>query len=422
MTIRSTKGDARCEIVKAMQSAKRMGNDLCLMCKSSRLLCGRSSCPLLDRVRVKQPIEKKLSKDMFGPSPTSIFVGHRGYPHVFIGPMASLEPEKAALMDDPTKWYGRDFNEIIGMRSSLVRSKRVQDIKSRSKVVLDTQELAMASRPADVEVNFIKRPTYNLSFSVVSQPMGPTGQLDKFKITENTKIPRKTDSLANDEVLASDASFELFNSGFDVYYLTKVLSSGVLGMDENKKLVPTRWSITAVDDTISKKLLESIREYPSVNEFRVYSNTYLDNHFEILVMPGSWEFEQFEAWAPETLWTLNRQKPVIQVESEHYKGRSDYAMKEGGGYYAARLAVTEFLERIRRQARVVVFREIYEGYVMPVGVWEVRENVRHALMNKPRIFDTKKDALGHISKKLLIPMSEYMPKSEILMQQRLVDW
>jgi hypothetical protein len=168
--------------------------------------------------------------------------------------------------------------------------------------------------------------------------------------------------------------------------------------------------------------MKDIREYPSINEYRVYSNTYLDNHFEILMMPGAWEFENFETWAPQTMWTLGQEKPVMQVEYEKHEGRTKYAEKEGGGYYAARLPVTEKLHEIKRQARVVSFRAIHEGYVMPVGVWEVRENVRQAMKNKPLSFNTREEALAHLSKKLRINIADYLNMSTILRQRRLGEF
>lgn len=414
----------KCEITKALMKAKIDGTDLCLVCKGSRLLCGRSYCPLMQRVGMmtNPRTEQKLSDEMFGPSPPSIFVGRYGYPNVLVGPMSSLDPEDPKLQDDPSRWYGLDFDDIVRMRVNLVRSKRPENVKSTSRAVLDSQELALALKPADVEVRFKRAPRFNLSFSSMTQPMGPAGDLEKFTIAENTRIPRVVDYVVNDEIRAAEGVGRLFGKGYDVYYLSKVLSSGALGHRADKKMVPTRWSITAVDDMLAKGLMKDIREFESINEFRVYSNTYLDNHFEILMMPGAWEFENFEAWAPQTLWTLSRQKPIIQLEGEPHGGRSDYAEKEGGGYYAARLPVTEALHDMRRQARVVSFREVHEGYVMPVGVWEVRENVRRAMGKKPIKFATRDEALAHISQKLRIDMREYLKLSSILRQRRLGDF
>jgi hypothetical protein len=384
-------------------------------------MCGRPSCPLLSKINVQNPLKGKLKESMFGPSP-SIFVGWGGYPQVALGPMTSMEPSDAALMDDPGSWYGLDFSDIIRLRSMLVRSKSKQGVRERTTLVEKAQELAMSTKPVDTEVLFQSRPKYGMSFSPISQPMGPSADLKDLDIAENPKIPKKVDSLVSDEVTASDASFELYKSGYDVYYLTGVLSSGAMGHEERKKLVPTRWSITAVDDIIGKQLIEEIKDYPEIPEYTVYHNTYLENHFEILLIPVKWEFEMFEAWAPDTLWTMAYTGYAINQESERYRGRRDYALKEGGGYYAGRIGVLEGLKKLKRQACAIIFREIYEGYVVPVGVWEVRENVRKAFENPARKFDTLQSALSDINTRLKVPMNEYVKRSLILTQRRIDEY
>lgn len=406
-----------CEIMRARVNSSNM----CLICKGGRFLCGISPCPLLKKINIIAPLQTKLSEDFFGPSP-SIFVGYQGYPEVYVGPMASLDAEKAAKLDNPAEWYGSSIDEIIRMRSMLVRSKYRQNVKQRSRYIEQSKELALSIKPAEIEVLFKKKPSYRMSFSPISQPMGPSGVVEKFTITENPKIPKRVDAIISDEIRAAEAALELYRNQFDVYYLTTVLSAGVLGLKENKKLVPTRWSITAVDDIIAKALMKDIRNFPEINEFLVYNNTYLDNHFEVLMLPGAWEFELFEAWAPQTLWTQNSTHPIIQVEYEGYMGRTTYAEKEGGGYYAGRFSVVEKLHEIRRQARVVVFREIYEGYTIPVGVWEVRENVRRALAKKPERFSNLNEALSAVASRLRISLKEYLKMSEILRQTKIVDY
>jgi len=412
----------RCEILKKIAEAKPMSHVLCLECKGGRLLCGRESCPLLAKIHFQSPIEQKLGKTLFGPSPPSLFVGWMGYPNVLVGPMASVDAENPQLLDNPAGWYGADFNDIIRMRSALVRSKSKEHIKSHSRLVSDVQELSLSVQSVDVELEFKHAPKYSLSFSPIQQPMGPAATLEKFTIAENTKIPLKAERIVRDDLKATESAALLYAKDFDIYYISKVLSAGVLGMNAGRKLVPTRWSITATDDILAKEMLKKIRQYSQISEYLVYSNTYLENHFEVLLMPGAWSFEQFEAWSPNTLWTLAMDKPTITQECESFEGRTKYAIKEGGGYYAGRFAVCEQLEKMKKQATAVIFREIYESYVMPVGVWEVRENVRHAFENKPRRFATMKDALADIRARLHLPLEEYLRKSALLRQRKLSDF
>jgi len=411
----------RCRILKEMMKMRPMSKEMCLVCKGGRLLCGQTFCPLLKRIEIQKPSQEKLSEVMYGKSP-SIFVGWHYYPEVYVGPMMALDDNKAETIDDPSKWYGANFDEIIEMRSLLLRSKKREFVMKKDVFIERSQEIALSSKPVYVENEFKGVPKFGISFSPITQPLGPSGILNKFHITENPKIPKMVDKMVSDELRSKDAVFQLYRHGYDVYYLTNVLSSGALGIEDNRKLVPTRWSITAVDDIISKEMMKEIRNFPSINDFLIYSNNYLDNHFEILMIPGKWEFEQFEAWAPRTLWTLSSTRPVIVEESEPFHGRTTYAEREGGGYYAGRFAVTEFLYKIKRQCRVIIFREISEGYVVPVGVWEVRENVRNALRKRPLKFDNLNDALSHLDNKLRIPVRNYISKSEILKQRRITDF
>ncbi len=185
------------------------------------------------------------------------------------------------VLDNPARWYGLDFNDIIRMRSLLVRSKKAQGVGEKTRLLEDMQELTLSIRATDVEMQFKSRPRYSLSFSPISQPMGPSAVLDKFRIAENSKIPQAVDSIVNDKLKAVESSSLLYRKGFDVYYISKVLSAGILGLEKNKKLVPTRWSITSTDSILANELLKNIRTYPQINDFLVYSNTYLENHFEV---------------------------------------------------------------------------------------------------------------------------------------------
>jgi hypothetical protein len=117
----------------------------------------------------------------------------------------------------------------------------------------------------------------------------------------------------------------------------------------------------------------------------------------------------------------------IEIISSHefYEGRKDYA-EIGGCYYAARLAINELLMAERKQAGAVIFREAHPGYVMPVGVWNVRENVRAALKTKPVKFESLNQALQHIVSHMDIPLETWIKNSGVLTdmftQRRLDDY
>jgi hypothetical protein len=363
---------------------------------------------------IRRLMTPRLSRNFSGPSP-GIFVGSENYPTVNVGPLGMID----LVNDNPADWLGMDYREIIAIRGSVLRSGRPEHVKSKQKIIDNVQELSIASRPTDIEMIFQKKPLFSINFDRYVQPMGPFAKLELLRLQENPHVDIHVEKTVNDELKAAQAAGLLYQHGIDVYKITTILSSGILGFD--KRLVPTRWSITATDDILAKGMMKEIRSFKSVNDFLVFESRKLDNHFTILMMPGAWEFENFEAWAKGSSWSKGM-ACNLEYEYEPFTGRTKYAMGEGGGYYASRLGIAEYLHRIRRQARVIVFREISEGYNIPLGVWQVRENVRNATSAEPKRFATKKEALDYVSGRIRYPLQMYLQNSKILSQRRLNDF
>lgn len=362
--------------------------------------------------------QKPIGATVFGPSPPNVFVGREGYPNVFVGPLVSVdETVDASLSDSPAKWTNFDYEKIISLRASVARGMKKHAIKQTSRLLDDLQLSVLSQKPVDVEVKFKRRPEFHMDFSSYTAPMGPAGAMEDMRLAENPAIPKKVDELSDEKIKVRDAIPELVKSGLDYYYLQKLLSVGFLG--EKKKLVPTRWSITGMDKILADHYLEKVKDCPSIPEVLLYSHSHFDNHYEVLLLPGGWEFEQFEAWSPGSAWKTNA---TVAHEYEPYGGRSNYAESEGGGYYAGRFGVAEGLYKMRRQARAIVFREISEDYKIPLGVWQVRHGVSKAFERPPLKFASVAQALDHLKAKLQAPMGEYLRKSRILRQKTLWEF
>jgi hypothetical protein len=143
------------------------------------------------------------------------------------------------------------------------------------------------------------------------------------------------------------------------------------------------------------------------------------------MIPSEWMYELIEAWYPNTTWNPDGRGISIFNSYEFYKGRTKYA-EIGGCYYSARLAVNELLNKERRQAGVVVLREAHPGYIMPIGVWNVRESVRKSLSESYQKFNTLDQALVHIAGIMDIPLQRWIKNSAVLKnmlyQKRLEDF
>ncbi|PJB21549.1 MAG: hypothetical protein CO114_04770, partial [Euryarchaeota archaeon CG_4_9_14_3_um_filter_38_12] len=343
------------------------------------MLCGKTRCPILVKFYAQMKTKKLIdSLRIDGSSPPGVFVGRIGYPYVSVGPLIPPVHGDTSLLDTPEYWLGKSIDEIVDFRSALVRGKhRVNVTDIDEKIAEKTRRLALSINPADVEAEFMKKPAGRLVLDDEVQPYGPSAELKKMDVG-NIKFDSKIEKAYYDtDLKAKDAVLELYRKGAFVSRIQKAFSAGAFGIKKRRRFVPTRWGITAVDSMIGRELREKMKTYPLINEYRIYESWELDNRFIILMMPLSWRYELVEAWYPNTVWNPLGKKIVIFSSSEGYYGRKTYA-EIGGCYYAARLATAEFLSKERRQAGVVILREAHPGYIMPVGVWNVRENVRNA--------------------------------------------
>jgi hypothetical protein len=352
------------------------------------------------------------AKDFTGSSPPGIFVGRAFYPKIYVGILAPPQHQDSAILDFPEKWYEEkaSIEQILNYRGQLIYSRfKTSSVKRPSGKLVDvTQELAMARKPADVEIHLKKNPRFTFSFDGFAQPIGNPAPIDSAVLTENPSVEHRVDYIISDQDLkAQNAVVELYQHSIPISRVQKIFSAGLLGLPIQRKFVPTRWGITAVDDILGKILLEKIKDYQELNEIRLFSNTYLGNHFEILLIPGPFRFEMIEAW------NLNSVQPSISSDWEDYWGRKDYASHVTGAYYSARLAISEYLDKMKKQASVLVLREIYDEYNIPLGVWVIRETVRDALQNY-RIFNSLNEALSTIAQKLKVKPISMFSKSKIL--------
>jgi hypothetical protein len=275
------------------------------------------------------------------------------------------------------------------------------------------QELAISDKYANVGMQLSRKPDLNIKFDDNSQPFGPSAPLKEMNLG-TTKVNQQMEKAYFDTSMgASTGIIELYEKGIEVSRIQRILASGGLGRKTARKFVPTRWSITAVDDTLGKYKLKDVKESDSIDDVTVFEDVALDNRWLILMFPGSWSYELVEAWYPNTTWNMDSKEIAIFSSSELFSGRKTYA-EIGGCYYAARLASSEYLDSIKKQARVVILRETHPGYIMPVGVWNVREHVRAALRKEPVHFSTTSEALDYIEKKMVIPTSTWIANSTVL--------
>jgi len=239
---------------------------------------------------------------------------------------------------------------------------------------------------------------------------------EDLKIIDNVKIPQSIDKVVNDgDMKAKDGILQLNDKLDDVYKIEQILSMGLLGITKNRILVPTRWAITSTDYIISKDLIEnSLLDYPTIDKYEVFSFLFYQNIFFVLFVPRIWGFEQIEI-----------QGDTVCEDFEINGPRKKYASNVTGGYYAARIEVAKYLARKKRQASVIVFRDISPNY-QSKGVWVIRETVKEALTKEPYVFDSLEQAMSFINQHIRNGASYWLLHSqlykEIKTQKRITDF
>jgi DNA repair protein NreA len=373
------------------------------------------------------------SSTISGASPPSVFVGRYGYPKVSIGPMVPADIHgNTGILDSPEGWVGKTLQEILNYRLSLVRglnSIKINDLDN--KFIVSLQDLTMSSKPAESELIFHKIPTFHQSLLLSNQnndlnkeftPFGPQAEIKSFKLSSTTSTNKKIDNLYSDNtVKATDAVIDLYTNGIEISQINKVLSLGMLGRKNKRHLVPTRWSISATDDIISSYLVKKIELYQSIDKFEVIKYNHFSNYYSIIFIPSDvWSFEIIEAWYDQN----NENKFFLESDYESAIGLDHYP-RIAGAYFAAKLGILEYLTFYKkRKCSVLVLREIRPEYLVPLGVWQIREGIRDALRTKPQTtnattnttpnsFSDFTKALLYASKEMTVPLVEWLRHSEI---------
>ena len=350
------------------------------------------------QLRMKAKNLGRISK-FEGISPPTIFIGSKlKYPNVNVGILSPISKvDDAGIFDDMKKWAKEDFSisDVIQLRENLLNSRfqsKVTDVRLSKKFVEIAKEVALASKPVDVEIELKNQINLGKKVDRVLTPHGMSASLKNAEVTSNVKIDGKIERMMNDEIKSVEGLNYLYQSGINEYSLSKILSVGVLGLKKDKKLVPTRWSITATDDAITKNLLKNVRDYKWIEDYQLFFGEFLGNQFLIFLFPNIWSFELFELYYPGSSWNAGKEMKA-STDSESFRGRVNYASNCGGGYYATRLPIIEYLNSIKRQAGVLVIRLETPGYWASLGVWVVRESVRKALSMIPIKFSSKETLL-----------------------------
>ena len=401
----------------------------CIICRGTKMLCGKTRCPILVKYYSYSKLLPMIKRrEIDGSSPPAVFIGRFGYPYINVSPLVPPIIGDTSIFDYPEKWIDMQVDEIVRFRLSLIRGKiraHVYDARKDERKISLIQELSMAKNPVDSSMLLKKEPR-GIVIDAEFQPMGPGAPLaniDVYSIKTDLMVEKLHE---DDDLKALEAVKILYKRGKSITSIIRAFSTGLFGLKWERRFVPTRWSITAIDSMLSRWLIEEkIKKNPIIGEYQVFEADLFGDRFLVILIPEAWSYEFIEAWYPRTTWNPDDKTIAIGGDWEYYQGRTNYA-SIGGCYYAARLAVSEYLSNVKKQARVLILREAYPDHIMPLGVWHVREGVRLALKKPPVCFGSLKDVLMFVSERLKLSLDVWLDVSrtlkDLMTQRKISDF
>lgn len=350
-----------------------------------------------------------IGKNLEGSTPPSIFIGSWSYPKVYAGPMIVQKPGDTHIIDSPESWIeeNKTQKDIIDYRMQLIRGKqliKVNDIENS--FVEKLQDISLASESTDSEAIFSKKPRGAI-FSEDATPHGPSASIEKFNIDAVKWDKQLEKTFYDTDLKANKAIFKLHYKDVPFSAIQKAFSVGAIGIKNKRKLVPTRWSITACDSALADQFLKEVRKFDIIDNFRLYEFGSLKNYYAIILTPTEWQYEWYEAFIK-----IMGKEELLFSDYETNIGKKEYSTV-GGCFYTCKMAVLDSLLKEKKQAGLIVLREAYEGYI-PLGVFNVRENVKNAMKQQYKEFESLNDTLKYAGKKLKLPISRYVKNGTLL--------
>lgn len=313
---------------------------------------------------------------------------------------------------------------------------RINDIDT--KYIQDLQETLLTKNYCTLELDTLRNPIQQIytnrptrkienNISEIHGFVMPIIKLGKIIPTSASLIncDRHIEKVYYDKDLqAISAIVDLFLNKVSIDKINKTLSVGMLGIKKNRKLTPTKWSITAVDKIISNQLTKNIEFNKSINEIEIYSYSHFHNDYYVIIIPNDlWSFEYIEIWKKYN----NEKIPnIITTDFEHTNSKIDKNIinpVSKGAFFASKLGVFEHLNKVKKIGSVIIIRIIHPSYTIPLGVWQVRQGIRQALSSEKNKTIVKSIEEGDFylyrtAKGNIHPQSISKSKTNVLLKQK----
>lgn len=304
------------------------------------------------------------------------------YPQISTYQVTNTDIENTQF--NQNEFVKKDYSHILKHKARSVVATSQPQHKTQTKKQLQEDLTLLYSSKKAVESEHIFEDELKIGNILSSKTAGLLGNstpLLKINTYDNISISKHLEKHQQGETKAKDAIIELYERGFNDTQIRTLLSLGTFGLDKNKVLVPTKWSISACDSVLEQYLYTKIINYRIGEEYLVFEHNDKGNHFIICFLPNQ--------FCSDVIETYTNSDNIQVVEEDFVPFSNKLSTKEpecAGGYWATKLAMLEKINSLKKQYACISIR-IINNYEIPLGVIFVRESVREAINKKP-IFKT----------------------------------
>lgn len=341
---------------------------------------------VVSQLQLNQP---DSTQDVTVFSPPGLFLSTARYPILLAGVLASTQPsEYLSIYDHSEAWRGLEREAILSMRRNLYRLVLPVDARQMqpSKTVELLQIMALSVSPVALEAETPSLPPRTLQSVGGMLPCGPSVTVSKLSIVSEPEISKVAEIISQKDIPSSEAINKLFEYDYSLDQVARLISVGLLGRLQSRRLVPLRGAYKAAIDSFVNGVIMDLMDRPKSTPSRIHLSTFYGDTITILVLPGEPRVDYLRMEKDERGFRVGTSYEAPRIGSSDSK-TSVYADH-------ARFSAYEHLSKKNEASHVTIFHHSRNRRNDLLGPWLVRAGVREALQSNSIEFDSPENAFN----------------------------
>ncbi len=329
------------------------------------------------------------SKSLTVYSPPGLFIETFKFPILTAGVLASPESsEWLSIFDHPESWRGLERDAIFGMREKLFRFVLPVDSRKMepSKTVKVLQTLALSVSPIALEVQLDGMLAPELQPIRGLLPCGPVINVDSIEIAAEPEISNVAHRITQMDISASEAIWSLLNYDYTIDQIARLMSVGLLGHFNHRRMMPLRSAYKATMDSIISRSIIELADCHRAVESKIQMATLYGESFTVLSIPGEprVDYLRMEKKPAELICTSSLEDLHCPTTDITTAVHSDYA----------RFSAYTTMVAHKESSHLVIFHFSRNAKSNSLGPWISRAGVKEALLSTPVQVEDKGNALA----------------------------